>query len=101
MAYDLLIKGGTVVDGTGEPKFTGDVAVKDGKIVEISRQPGKLGSDARRVVDADGEPIPQLYAAGEMTGLYFGNYTGSTSVLRGMVFGRIAGAGAAQAAKTA
>ncbi len=48
-----------------------------------------------RVVDADGEPIPQLYGAGEMTGLYFGNYTGSTSVLRGMVFGRIAGAHAA------
>ena len=33
-----------------------------------------------------------LYAAGEMTGLYYSNYTGSTSVLRGAVFGRIAGA---------
>ena len=48
-----------------------------------------------RVVDADGEPIANLYAAGEMTGLYYGNYTGSTSVLRGMVFGRLAGAHAA------
>ena len=52
-----------------------------------------------RVLDADGEPIARLYAAGEMTGLYFGNYTGSTSVLRGMVFGRIAGRNAAGFAK--
>lgn len=48
-----------------------------------------------RVVDHDGDPIANLYAAGEMTGLYYGNYTGSTSVLRGMVFGRLAGAHAA------
>jgi tricarballylate dehydrogenase len=43
------------------------------------------------VLNADGEVIPGLYAAGEMTGLYFGTYTGSTSVLRGAVFGHIAG----------
>ena len=50
---------------------------------------------AGRVVDHDGEPIPNLYAAGEMTGMYYGNYTGSTSVLRGLVFGRLAGTHAA------
>ena len=43
------------------------------------------------VVNTDGEAIPGLYAAGEMTGLYYGTYTGATSVLRGAVFGRIAG----------
>ena len=48
-----------------------------------------------RVLDADGEPIPGLYAAGETVGLYYRNYTGATSVLKGLVFGRIAGAGAA------
>lgn len=47
------------------------------------------------VVSRDGDPIPGLYAAGEMTGLYYTNYTGSTSVLRGAVFGRIAGTHAA------
>jgi tricarballylate dehydrogenase len=47
------------------------------------------------VVDADAKPIPGLYAAGEMTGLYYGTYTGATSVLRGAVFGRIAGQQAA------
>lgn len=57
---------------------------------------GGLKTDsAGRVVDRDGEPIPNLYAAGEMTGLYYGNYTGSTSVLRGLVFGRLAGSHAA------
>ena len=35
------------------------------------------------VVDRDGRAIPGLYAAGELTGLYYSNYTGSTSVLRG------------------
>jgi tricarballylate dehydrogenase len=48
-----------------------------------------------RVLDRDGEPIPGLYAAGETIGLYYGNYTGATSVLKGLVFGRIAGADAA------
>lgn len=41
-----------------------------------------------RVVDQDGRVIPGLYAAGETMGLYYGTYTGSTSVLRGAVFGR-------------
>lgn len=49
-----------------------------------------------RVLDADGDAIQGLWAAGEMTGLYYSNYTGSTSVLRGAVFGRIAGADAAR-----
>ena len=48
-----------------------------------------------RVIDADGAVIPGLYAAGETIGLYYGTYTGATSVLRGAVFGRIAGRHAA------
>lgn len=43
-----------------------------------------------RVIDADGAPIPGLYAAGETMGIYYRVYTGSTSVLRGAVFGRLA-----------
>ncbi len=50
MTYDLLIRNGRIVDGSGMPAFRGDVAVKDGKIVEI----GKLGGAASRVVDAEG-----------------------------------------------
>ena len=49
-----------------------------------------------RVLDTDGRPINGLYAAGETMGLYYGTYTGATSVLRGAVFGRIAGREAAR-----
>ncbi|MFT5507793.1 MAG: tricarballylate dehydrogenase [Hyphomicrobiaceae bacterium] len=54
----------------------------------------KVDPDAR-VLNTDGEAIPGLYAAGETMGIYYGTYTGATSVLRGAVFGRIAGEGAA------
>jgi tricarballylate dehydrogenase len=58
---------------------------------------GGLATDLDgRVVSHDRAPIPGLYAAGEITGLYHGKYTGATSVLRGLVFGRLAGAHAAR-----
>jgi tricarballylate dehydrogenase len=50
-----------------------------------------------RVVTPDGTPIPGLYAAGEVTGLYYHEYPVGTSVIRGVTFGRIAGAHAAAA----
>lgn len=56
---------------------------------------GGLATDINgRVLSADDEAIPGLYAAGEITGLYYGKYPGATSVLRGLVFGRRAGADA-------
>ena len=48
--HDLLIRGGTIVNGTGAASFTGDVAVKDGKVVEV----GKVTGAATRTVDAAG-----------------------------------------------
>jgi N-acyl-D-aspartate/D-glutamate deacylase len=53
MAYDVLIKNGVVIDGSGMPGFRGDVAVKDGKIAEI----GKLSGAADQVVDVGGQVI--------------------------------------------
>jgi tricarballylate dehydrogenase len=43
------------------------------------------------VINCDGWVIPGLYAAGEVIGLYYNSYVGSTSVLRGLVFGYKAG----------
>ncbi len=49
--YDLVIRGGRIVDGTGAPSYRADLAVRDGKIVAIGRpDPSK----ARRVIDATG-----------------------------------------------
>ena len=57
---------------------------------------GGLRIDAEaHVVNRSGSALEGLYAAGEITGMYYSTYTGSTSVLRGAVFGRIAGANAA------
>jgi N-acyl-D-amino-acid deacylase len=50
MACDLLIKNGTVIDGTGAARRQADVAVKDGRIAEI----GKISEGASKVIDAAG-----------------------------------------------
>ncbi len=50
-----------------------------------------------QVLDQDGVAMRGLYAAGEVVGLYYKTYTGATSVLKGAVFGRLAGMDAAKA----
>jgi N-acyl-D-amino-acid deacylase len=53
MTYDLLIKNGRIIDGSGRPAFHGDVAVARGTIVEL----GRLSGPARRVIEADGRVV--------------------------------------------
>lgn len=48
--FDTLIRGGTVVDGSGQPRFTGDIGITDGRIAEVG---GKLGA-GKREIDAHG-----------------------------------------------
>ncbi|WP_454789175.1 N-acyl-D-amino-acid deacylase family protein [Mycolicibacterium lutetiense] len=58
--FDLKITGGTVVDGTGADRFTADVAIKDGKIVEVHRRGANdpaLGGDAAETIDATGKIV--------------------------------------------
>jgi tricarballylate dehydrogenase len=59
---------------------------------------GMLTDTRARVVTSNGIPIPGLYAAGEITGLFYHEYPAGTSVLRSLTFGRIAGSNAAEAA---
>lgn len=51
--YDLVIRGGTIVDGTGRPRFDGDVAIKDGRIAAV----GKIDGSGREEIDASGRLV--------------------------------------------
>jgi len=51
--YDLIIRGGTIVDGTGAPAFTGDVAIRDGLIAAV----GAVTGSAREEIDATGKIV--------------------------------------------
>ncbi|MEZ4289182.1 MAG: amidohydrolase family protein [Myxococcota bacterium] len=51
--HDLVLRGGRIADGTGQDTFTGDVAVQDGRIVEVGRVEGR----GRREIDADGRLV--------------------------------------------
>jgi N-acyl-D-aspartate/D-glutamate deacylase len=50
MTYDLLIRNGTIVDGTGAPRYQADVAIANGRIIEI----GKTRNTAKQTIDASG-----------------------------------------------
>ena len=52
--FDILIRGGLVVDGSGTPAYAGDVAIKDGRIVEVGTH---LAGEAHQVVQANGQVI--------------------------------------------
>jgi N-acyl-D-aspartate/D-glutamate deacylase len=52
--FDVIVRGGQIVDGTGAPAYTGDVAVRDGVIVEVG---GRIDGAARQVIDADGAVV--------------------------------------------
>src|ERR1700693_665295 len=51
--YDLIIRNGTIVDGSGMPRYKSDVAIEGGKIAAI----GKIRENARETSDADGHIV--------------------------------------------
>ncbi len=101
--FDPLRKDGKQAVGISPPKSNWAIPIDKPPYIAFPLECsvvftfGGLATDtSARVLSTDDYPIPGLYAAGEITGLYFGKYPGATSVLRGLVFGRIAGREAAQ-----
>ena len=52
--YDLVIRGGTIVDGTGIPRYKADLAVKDGRVAKIS---GNISPGGAKEIDASGSIV--------------------------------------------
>lgn len=53
MQYDIKITGGTILDGSGDDGYAGDVGIKDGKVVALGKAPGK----SARNIDATGKYV--------------------------------------------
>ena len=60
MSYDLVIKNGVVIDGSGMPRYRGDVGVIGGRIAAI----GRIRESAREVIDADGQVVAPGFVDG-------------------------------------
>ena len=101
---DRTIRDGKAAIGIDPPKSNWATPIENGPFIgypltcAITFTFGGIRSDARaRVLRRDGTPIEGLYAAGEVTGLYYNEYPAGTSVLRALTFGRIAAREAAAA----
>ena len=101
---DRRTRDGKATVGLTPPKSNWATPIRNGPFIgypltcAITFTFGGLRSDARaRVVRRDGTPIEGLYAAGEVTGLYYNAYPAGTSVLRALTFGRVAAREAAAA----
>ncbi|MEX2481715.1 MAG: amidohydrolase family protein [Gammaproteobacteria bacterium] len=82
MVYDLILKNGFVVDGSGSPRFPADVAVHGGRIVKI----GRVNERATRVIDAGGLVVAPGFVDGHthMDAQIFWDPMGSCSCYHGV-----------------
>ena len=82
MSYDLVIKNGTVVDGSGLPRYRADVGVRHGRIVTI----GRIRERAREVVDAGGQVVAPGFVDGHthMDAQIFWDPLGTSSCWHGI-----------------
>lgn len=81
--FDLLIRGARIIDGTGAPGFTGDVAVANGIIAEIAPS---ISGEAREVVDAKGHVLCPGFidAHGHSDFTLFINHRGESKIRQGI-----------------
>jgi N-acyl-D-aspartate/D-glutamate deacylase len=82
MPHDLVIKHGTVIDGSGLPRYRADVGVRNGRIVEI----GRIRERAREVIDADGLVVAPGFVDGHthMDAQVFWDPLGTSSCWHGI-----------------
>jgi N-acyl-D-aspartate/D-glutamate deacylase len=82
MAYDLVIKNGTVIDGSGLPRYRADVGVQQGRITAI----GRIRESAREVIDADGHVVAPGFVDGHthMDAQVFWDPLGTSSCWHGI-----------------
>ncbi len=82
MPYDLVIKNGVVIDGSGLPRYRADVGVRHGRIVTI----GRIREAAREVIDADGQVVAPGFVDGHthMDAQIFWDPLGTSSCWHGI-----------------
>ena len=82
MAYDLVVKNGMIIDGSGGARYRGDIGVKDGKIATI----GRISAPADEVVDAEGHVVTPGFVDGHthMDAQIFWDSLGSCSCYHGV-----------------
>jgi len=82
MSYDLVIKNGTVVDGSGSARYRADVAIRDGKIAKI----GRVNEKSKQTIDAEGHVVSPGFVDGHthMDAQIFWDPIGSCSSYHGV-----------------
>lgn len=82
MAYDLIIRNGTVVDGSGAPRYRADVGIKDGRIAQV----GRINDRATETIDAEGHVVAPGFVDGHthMDAQVFWDPLGSCSCYHGV-----------------
>jgi len=82
MPYDLLIKNGTVIDGSGLPRYRADVGISNGKIATI----GRIRESAKEVIDAEGHVVTPGFVDGHthMDAQVFWDPLGTSSCYHGI-----------------
>ena len=83
MTFDLVVRNGTIIDGSGLPRYRADIAVKDGRIAEIGRLNGVAASET---LDAEGRVVAPGFVDGHthMDAQIFWDPIGTSSCFQGV-----------------